>query len=183
MNRDLLTLAYLLTVLAVLRLWTLGRYRFAVADLSPAEILIRRVEEASRGAAAEIPLVNGASLARRMSTVILLSLAWLGMAAGAWVLASPFFGRASNAGDGFYLSHLMTRGVLIPLVVLGLGGLLIQQFCTEVDGRGIHRPGWGGREFIPWSAITEISIGGMTRAATLLEVWAGEKRVPLVLET
>jgi hypothetical protein len=183
MNRDVVILAYLLVVLGILRLWSFRHYRFAVAELSPGEILIRRVEEASRGAASEIPLVNDASLARRESVLLLLGLAWIGMAGGAWVLCSQLFGRGRLTGDGFYLSHLMTRGILIPLVILGLGGLLLQQCWTDVDGRGIHRPGWGGREFIPWSAITEISIGGMSRAATLLEVRAGEKRVSLVLET
>jgi hypothetical protein len=183
MNRDVVILAYLLGVLGILRLWSIGRYRFAVAELSPGEILIRRVEEASQGAASEIPLVNGASLARRESVLVLLGLAWIGMAGGAWVLCSHLFGRGPQPEDEFYLSHVMTRGILIPGVVLGLGGLLLQQFWTYVDGRGIHRPGWRGREFIPWSAITEISIGGMSRAATLLVVRAGEKRVPLVLET
>ena len=166
-------LAYLLVVLGLMWVWALARYRFSAADLSPGEVFARRVEEASEGAAPEIPLVNGASLAHRTSMCVLLGLASIGLVGVAWVLAS----------DPSRARHLVTREIIFPAHVLVIAGLVIRLIFIKVDGEGIHRPGWGGRELIPWASVTRVSVAGMSRATTMLEVRAGETKVCLVLET
>jgi hypothetical protein len=139
-----------------------------------------RLERYSRGADAEMALVDGRALAMwRKSTLAAVGFVLIFGGSRAWTLIEPWFSRVT-----WYENEYRTICDAAVGLMLSAGGLVVMilvvvELFTDVDGRGIHRPPWAGGDFIPWSSVTKVSVGERAR---FLEVRAGKKKVMLGLQ-